>query len=170
MLEIKDKDELKSLVNEILTESVGIELVNKSLNPLPEYKTAGSAGLDLRANLPSWRKDIHFPPHSKLVVSTGIYIKLPKGFEAHVRSRSGLAAQQGIFVLNSPGTIDSDYTGEIMVILYNISDIPFTIRQGDRIAQLVITRHSKASFVEVEELNEDSSERKSGGLGSTGIK
>lgn len=137
---------------------------------MPKYETGGSAGLDLRAHMPEGLNTMCVFPETRLVIHTGLYIKLPKGFEAQVRPRSGLALKHGITVLNAPGTIDSDYTGEILVILYNTSITPFSIAEGDRIAQLVITRHSTASFVEVDKLYEGSSERKSRGLGSTGIK
>lgn len=170
MLEIKDKEELKALVNEILAEPVTVEIINKSDNPSPKPATDGSAGVDLRAHLPEGLNSITIPPHSKLAVPTGLFIKLPEGFEAQVRSRSGLARKHGIFVLNSPGTIDSDYRGEIVVILYNISVASFTVEEGDRIAQLVVTRHSKVFFDRVREFEEDSSERNSRGFGSTGMK
>jgi dUTP pyrophosphatase len=140
-----------------------VEIINKSKHDLPRYATPQSAGLDLRANL-----DIPLvvAPLQRVMVPTGLYIALPAGFEAQVRPRSGLAAKHGITVLNSPGTIDADYRGEIRVILVNLSDTPFTIEDGERIAQLVIARHEQAEWAEVETL--DATERGEGGFGHTG--
>lgn len=142
-----------------------VKVINKSNNPLPEYSTAQSAGMDLRAFI---KEPITIEPFNRELISTGLYIELQKGYEAQVRPRSGLAIKYGITVLNSPGTIDADYRGEIGVILINHSNTPFTIYSGDRIAQLVFNKVEQAEFVEVEELND--TERDEGGFGHTGIK
>lgn len=144
-------------------QSMKIKIVNRSANPLPQYETRYSAGIDLRADI---MDPINLRPFQRCVVPTGIYIELPPGYEAQVRPRSGLAAKHGITVLNSPGTIDSDYRGEVKVILINLSDSSFTIQNGDRIAQLVIARHETVEFEEVNELS--STERGDGGFGHTG--
>lgn len=141
-----------------------INVVNKSQHPLPEYATIASAGLDLRANLD---EPITMGSLEKAVVPTGLFIELPIGFEAQVRPRSGLAFKHGITVLNSPGTIDADYRGEIKVILVNLSKEDFVIENGERIAQMVIAAHEQAEWEEVETLNE--TERGAGGFGSTGV-
>lgn len=140
-----------------------IKIVNKSDNPLPEYSTASSAGLDLRANISD---NIILKPLKRILVPTGLYIELPEGYEAQIRPRSGLAVKHGISIVNSPGTIDADYRGEIGVILINLSDEDFIIRNGDRICQMVISKHETAKFIEVDNLNETS--RGSGGFGHTG--
>src|SRR5688572_12657307 len=142
-----------------------IKIINKSSHPLPSYETIASAGMDLRANVdaPSTLK-----PLERAIVKTGLFIELPAGYEAQVRPRSGLAAKKGITVLNSPGTIDADYRGEIGVILVNLSNEDFTIEHGERIAQLIIAKHERAVWEEVEELEETS--RGTGGFGSTGTK
>ena len=142
-----------------------VKVINKSNNPLPEYSTPQSAGMDLRANI---KDSIDIDPLCRVLIPTGIYIELPKGYEAQVRPRSGLALKHGITVLNSPGTIDADFRGEICVILVNLSNIPFTIASGTRIAQLVFSKCEQAELVEVEELN--STERGEGGFGHTGNK
>ena len=142
-----------------------VRIVNKSGNPLPSYQTSASAGMDLRAEL---EEPIRLAPLERAVVGTGLYLELPEGYEAQIRPRSGLAAKQGITVLNSPGTIDADYRGEIGVILANVSNEPVTIQHGDRIAQMVISRHQQAEWIEVETLSQ--TERGSGGFGSTGVK
>jgi len=142
-----------------------IKVVNKGHQPLPEYATPQSAGMDLRANI---EEAIVLKPMERRLVPTGLHIALPAGFEAQIRPRSGLALKHGLTVLNSPGTIDADYRGEIMVLLINFSDEPFTINDGERIAQMVIARHEQAEFVEVEELDE--TERGEGGYGHTGVK
>lgn len=142
-----------------------VELINKSKHPLPKYETPSSAGVDLRANID---EPIILKPLARALVKTGLFIALPHGFEAQVRPRSGLAFKNGLTVLNSPGTIDADYRGEIGVILVNLSDTPFTINDGERIAQLVVAKHEQAEFIEVEVLNE--TERGAGGFGSTGVK
>lgn len=143
-----------------------IKVVNKSENKLPEYKTIGAAGCDIAAYLPDGA--VTLKPNERKLIHTGIFIQLPIGFEAQVRSRSGLALKSGIVVLNSPGTIDADYRGEIGVILYNSSDVDFVVNSGDRIAQLVIARYEQTSFKEVEKLDE--TERADGGFGHSGIK
>ena len=142
-----------------------VKVINKSNNPLPKYSTPQSAGMDLRANI---KDSIDIDPLCRVLIPTGIYIELPEGYEAQVRPRSGLALKHGITVLNSPGTIDADFRGEICVILVNLSNIPFTIASGTRIAQLVFSKYEQVELVEVEELN--STERGEGGFGHTGIK
>lgn len=142
-----------------------IKLVNKSKNKLPEYKTIGAAGCDIAAWLPNGPVTIE--PGCSLLIPTGLYIQLPVGFEAQIRSRSGLALKNGIVVLNSPGTIDADYRGEIGIILYNSGIEPFEVRSGNRIAQMVIARCEQAEFSLVEELDE--TERADGGFGHTGV-
>ena len=140
-----------------------IQIINKSEFPLPEYKTEGAAGLDLQAVLD---EPLRLKPLERSLVKTGLFIALPKGFEAQVRPRSGLAYKQGITVLNTPGTIDADYRGEIGVILVNLSNENCTIQHGERIAQLVIAKHETIVWNAVETLEETS--RGSGGFGSTG--
>ena len=142
-----------------------IKIINKSNHVLPSYETIASAGMDLRACVdgPSTLK-----PLQRAIVKTGLFIELPIGYEAQVRPRSGLAAKKGVTVLNSPGTIDADYRGEIGVILVNLSNEDFTIEHGERIAQLVIAKHERAIWEEVETLEETS--RGTGGFGSTGVK
>ncbi|MCH2489935.1 MAG: dUTP diphosphatase [Flavobacteriales bacterium] len=142
-----------------------VKIINKSKHPLPSYETIASAGMDLRANV---AEPSTLQPLQRAIVKTGLFIELPVGFEAQVRPRSGLAAKNGISVLNAPGTIDADYRGEIGVILVNLSNQPFTIEDGERIAQLVIAKHERAVWEEVETLEETS--RGSGGFGSTGVK
>jgi dUTP pyrophosphatase len=141
-----------------------IKLINKSHHPLPQYETQASAGVDLRAFLP---QPIVLKPMERVLIPTGLYLELPLGVEAQVRSRSGLALKKGIAVLNAPGTVDADYRGEVGVILINLSKEDFPIQDGDRIAQLVLARHERASWQLVEELS--SSDRGTGGFGSTGI-
>jgi len=142
-----------------------IKIINKSAHPTPNYETLASAGMDLRANI---SENVTLKPLQRAIVKTGLFIELPVGFEAQVRPRSGLAAKKGITVLNAPGTVDADYRGEIGVILVNLSDAVFTIENGERIAQLVIAKHERAEWIEVEELSETS--RGAGGFGSTGVK
>ena len=144
---------------------IKVKIVNKSSNPLPHYSTTLSAGMDLRANL---KEPLTLAPLQRALVPTGLFIELPEGYEAQVRPRSGLAIKHGITVLNSPGTIDADYRGEIMVILINLSHEPFTINNGDRIAQMVIARHETAELIQVEELSD--TKRGQGGFGHTGTK
>lgn len=140
-----------------------VKIVNTSSNPLPEYESIAAAGVDLRANL---EEDIKLEPLKRTLVPTGLYMELPVGYEAQVRPRSGLAIKKGISVLNSPGTIDADYRGEIKVILVNLSDEPVVIKHGDRIAQMVIQSHEQATWEEAVTLEETS--RGTGGFGSTG--
>ena len=140
-----------------------IKIVNRSHHALPQYATALSAGLDLRANL---EEGITLQPMERRLVPTGLSIALPEGYEAQVRPRSGLALKHGITLLNTPGTIDADYRGEIGVIMVNLSDTPFNLADGDRIAQLVIARYEQAEWEAVEAL--DSTERGDGGFGHTG--
>jgi dUTP pyrophosphatase len=142
-----------------------IPVVNLSKHTLPEYATVNSAGLDLRANLD---EKVVLKPLQRTIVPTGLYIELPAGFEAQIRPRSGLAAKKGITVLNSPGTIDPDYRGEIGVILINLSDQEVVIEDGERICQMIISNYEKIEWEEKEALND--SERGSGGFGHTGVK
>ena len=142
-----------------------IKIINKSQHDLPSYETIASAGMDVRANL---EQSIELKPLERAIVKTGLFIELPIGFEAQVRPRSGLAAKNGITVLNSPGTIDADYRGEIGVILVNLSADDFIIKNGERIAQLIIAKHERADWISVQELSETS--RGEGGFGSTGVK
>jgi len=140
-----------------------IRIVNKSNNKLPEYATASSAGMDLRAYL---KMPVILHPKERKIIPTGLFIELPEGYEAQIRPRSGLAAEKGITVLNSPGTIDSDYRGEIKVILINLSEEIFEIKNGDRIAQMIISKYERILWNKVEEI--DKTERNSGGFGHTG--
>ncbi len=142
-----------------------VQVINKSKHPLPKYATGLSAGMDLRANLES---PITLKPLQRCLVPTGIFMALPEGFEAQVRPRSGLAIKKGIGVLNSPGTIDADYRGEVCVILVNLSSEDFVIEDGERIAQMVIARYEQADWQEVDVLDE--TERGAGGFGHTGKK
>ena len=142
-----------------------IKIINKSNHDLPHYETIASAGMDLRANISEPRV---LKPLERSIVGTGLFIELPVGLEAQVRPRSGLAAKKGITVLNAPGTIDADYRGEIGVILVNVSNEDFVINNGERVAQLVIAKHERAEWEEVQELSETS--RGQGGFGSTGVK
>ncbi len=141
------------------------KIVNKSTNATPAYATAQSAGMDLRANLEA---PITLNPMERAMIPTGLFIELPVGYEAQVRPRSGLAAKHGITVLNTPGTIDADYRGEIKVILINLSTEPFEIQHGERIAQMVIAKHETIQWEEVEVLSD--TERGAGGFGSSGVK
>lgn len=140
-----------------------VKIVNKSKHELPKYSTEYSAGMDLRANIEA---DIEIKPLERALVPTGLYIELPTDCEAQIRPRSGLAAKHGITVLNSPGTIDADYRGEIKVILVNLSNEPFVIKDGERICQMVIARYTKAELIEVTELS--NTDRGEGGFGHTG--
>jgi dUTP pyrophosphatase len=142
-----------------------IKIINKSNHELPNYETIASAGMDLRANI---SEPITLKSLERTIVKTGLFIELPIGYEAQVRPRSGLAAKKGITVLNSPGTVDADYRGEIGVILVNLSNEDFVIENGERIAQLIIAKHERAEWLEVNELSETS--RGEGGFGSTGVK
>ncbi|AEL24226.1 dUTP diphosphatase [Cyclobacterium marinum] len=140
-----------------------INVINKSNHPLPAYQTEQSAGLDLTANIPA---PITLKPLDRKLIGTGLYIELPKGFEAQIRPRSGLAYKHGVTVLNSPGTIDADYRGEIKVLLVNNSDTVFTVQDGERIAQMVIAKHEQIEWNPQAQLSD--TERGAGGYGSTG--
>ena len=144
---------------------MNIKIINKSTHSLPEYETLASAGMDLRANIEA---AVKLKPLERTIIKTGLFIELPIGIEAQVRPRSGLAAKKGITVLNAPGTIDADYRGEIGVILVNLSNEDFTIENGERVAQLVIAKHERATWQQSEVLVE--TERGAGGFGSTGLK
>jgi dUTP pyrophosphatase len=140
-----------------------IRIVNHSKHPLPAYETIASAGMDLRANLDA---DIVLKPLERILVPTGLFIEIPMGYEAQIRPRSGLAIKKGITLLNTPGTIDSDYRGEVKVILVNLSSVEFVISDGERIAQMIIAAHEKAEWDEVDELV--NTQRGAGGFGHTG--
>ena len=142
-----------------------IKIINKSNHELPNYETIASAGMDMRANI---QEPIIIKSLERSMVPTGLFIELPIGYEAQVRPRSGLAFKNGVTCLNSPGTIDADYRGELKVILVNLSHQDFTINNGDRIAQMVIAKHERATWLQVDELSETS--RGEGGFGSTGVK
>ncbi len=140
-----------------------VKIVNESKHPLPEYATALSAGMDLRANID---ESITLKPLERKLIPTGLYIELPKGYEAQIRPRSGLAVKKGITVLNSPGTIDADYRGEVCVILVNLSNEAFVLNDGERICQMIIAKHEQVEWLEVDELNV--TDRGAGGFGHTG--
>lgn len=142
---------------------VNVKVINKSSHPLPEYSTSNSAGMDLRANL---EKDVVLKPLERSLIPTGLFIELPEGYEAQIRPRSGLSLKHGISVLNTPGTIDSDYRGEIGVILVNISNENYKITDGERICQMIISKHENIKWTEVISLEE--SKRGEGGFGHTG--
>ncbi|MGN1376297.1 MAG: dUTP diphosphatase [Prevotella sp.] len=142
-----------------------VKIINKGHQPLPVYATSQSAGMDIRANID---KSIVLHPMERKLIPTGLFMALPAGFEAQIRPRSGLALKHGITVLNSPGTIDADYRGEVMVLLVNLSSDDFVINDGERIAQMVIAKHETVEFVTVDQLDE--TERGAGGYGHTGIK
>ena len=144
-------------------EALHIKVINESNHPLPEYATEHSAGLDLKANL---KEAVVLKPLQRQLISTGLFMQLPVGFEAQIRPRSGLAFKHGITVLNTPGTIDADYRGEIKVLLVNLSNDDFTINDGERIAQMVVAKHEQIEWYAVTEL--DDSKRGAGGFGSTG--
>jgi len=146
-------------------QTVQVNIVNSSSNPLPEYATAGSAGMDIRANLAS---PVTLQPMERMLIPTGLFIELPEGYEAQIRPRSGMAIKQGLTCLNSPGTVDSDYRGELKIILINLSNTVQQIEHGERIAQMVIAKTEKAALVMVEQLN--NSQRGEGGFGHTGSK
>jgi len=142
-----------------------VKIINRGRQPLPTYATALSAGMDLRANID---EDITLLPMQRQLVPTGLYIALPAGYEAQIRPRSGLALKHGITVLNTPGTVDADYRGEIMVLLVNFSNEPFIVKDGERIAQMIIAKHEQVNFELTETLDE--TERGAGGYGHTGLK
>lgn len=143
---------------------MNIKIINRSSHALPAYETASSAGMDLRASLP---ETVVIAPMERKLIPTDLFIELPEGYEAQIRPRSGLALRHGITILNSPGTIDADYRGEIKVLLINFSDTGFEVNSGDRIAQMVIAKHEKVSWEEVEVLTETI--RGAGGYGHTGL-
>ena len=140
-----------------------IRIINKSNNPLPAYETSGSAGMDLRAFV---SEEIELKPLERKLIPTGLFLEIPEGYEAQLRPRSGLAFKHGISLPNTPATIDSDYRGEIKIALINLSNEVFIVKNGERIAQMIIAKHEKAELVQVEELNE--TKRGEGGFGSTG--
>ena len=142
---------------------MNVKIVSNSKHPLPNYETEYSAGMDLRASID---EPVVIEPFKRVIIPTGLFVELPVGYEGQVRPRSGLALKHGITVLNSPGTIDADYRGEIKVILINLSDQPFVVNDGERIAQLVVSAHSRVSWIETDQLT--SSDRGVGGFGSTG--
>ena len=142
-----------------------IKIINESDNPLPAYETSGSAGMDLRASL---SEPVSLKPLQRTLITTGLFIELPKGYEAQIRPRSGMAIKKGISLLNTPGTIDSDYRGEIKVILINLSNETAQVHHGERIAQMIINKYETATFSEVNELSE--TDRGDGGFGHTGVK
>ena len=153
------------LINIRIINMINIKIINKGHHPLPAYATSQSAGMDLRANID---KSITIHPMERILIPTGLFMALPPGFEAQIRPRSGLALKHGITVLNSPGTIDADYRGEIMVLLINLSVDDFIINDGERIAQMIIAKHETIEFAVVDKLDE--TERGSGGYGHTGVK
>lgn len=144
---------------------IKINVVNRGHQQLPAYATPQSAGMDLRANI---EEPIIIKPLERKLIGTGLHIALPEGYEAQIRPRSGLALKHGLTVLNSPGTVDADYRGEVMVLLVNLSDKDFVVNDGERIAQMVIAKHEQGDFIEVEVLDE--TERGEGGYGHTGVK
>lgn len=146
-----------------MVDKVKIKIVNSSRHPLPEYQTLFSAGMDLRANID---EPVVIQPLSRMLVPTGLFIELPEGYEAQIRPRSGIALKHGITVLNSPGTIDADYRGEIKVLIVNLSDVPYLLQDGERICQMVVARHAVVEWLPVEVLSESS--RGEGGFGHTG--
>lgn len=143
---------------------IEVKIINKGHQPLPAYATPQSAGMDLRANI---SQPVTLRPMERRLIPTGLYIALPQGYEAQIRPRSGLALKHGVTVLNSPGTIDADYRGELMVLLVNLSAEDFVVNDGERIAQMVVARHETVDFAEVSELDE--TERGAGGYGHTGV-
>jgi dUTP pyrophosphatase len=144
---------------------MNVRIINKSQHPLPSYETVHAAGMDLRASLDS---PVRLKPLERALIPTGLFIELPEGFEAQIRPRSGLAAKKGITVLNSPGTIDADYRGEIKVILVNLSNEDFVVENGERVAQMVVASHARVTWEEAANLQDSS--RGSGGFGSTGTR
>ena len=142
-----------------------VKVINKGHQPLPAYATEMSAGMDLRANL---EEPVTLQPMERKLIPTGLYIALPVGHEAQIRPRSGLALKHGVTVLNTPGTVDADYRGEVKVLLVNLSDVPFVVNDGERIAQMIVAKYEQVEFVEVGQLDE--TERGAGGYGHTGVK
>lgn len=153
------------MTTEVKNNQLKVKVINKSKYKLPAYSTPQSAGMDLRANID---ESLTLHPMERKLITTGIYMALPIGYEAQIRPRSGLALKHGITVLNTPGTVDADYRGEVMVLLVNLSQEDFIVNDGERIAQMVIAKHEQADFVEVTELDE--TDRGDGGYGHTGVK
>jgi dUTP pyrophosphatase len=153
------------MTTEVKNNQLKVKVINKSKHELPAYSTPQSAGMDLRANID---ESLTLHPMERKLITTGIYMALPIGYEAQIRPRSGLALKHGITVLNTPGTVDADYRGEVMVLLVNLSQEDFIVNDGERIAQMVIAKHEQADFVEVTELDE--TDRGDGGYGHTGVK
>lgn len=153
------------MTTEVKNNQLKVKVINKSKHELPAYSTPQSAGMDLRANID---ESLTLHPMERKLITTGIYMALPIGYEAQIRPRSGLALKHGITVLNTPGTVDADYRGEVMVLLVNLSQEDFIVNDGERIAQIVIAKHEQADFVEVTELDE--TDRGDGGYGHTGVK
>lgn len=153
------------MTTEVKNNQLKVKVINKSKHKLPAYSTHQSAGMDLRANID---ESLTLHPMERKLITTGIYMALPIGYEAQIRPRSGLALKHGITVLNTPGTVDADYRGEVMVLLVNLSQEDFIVNDGERIAQMVIAKHEQADFVEVTELDE--TDRGDGGYGHTGVK
>lgn len=153
------------MTTEVKNNQLKVKVINKSKHELPAYSTPQSAGMDLRANID---ESFTLHPMERKLITTGIYMALPIGYEAQIRPRSGLALKHGITVLNTPGTVDADYRGEVMVLLVNLSQEDFIVNDGERIAQMVIAKHEQADFVEVTELDE--TDRGDGGYGHTGVK
>ena len=153
------------MTTEVKNNQLKVKVINKSKHNLPAYSTPQSAGMDLRANID---ESLTLHPMERKLITTGIYMALPIGYEAQIRPRSGLALKHGITVLNTPGTVDADYRGEVMVLLVNLSQEDFIVNDGERIAQMVIAKHEQADFVEVTELDE--TDRGDGGYGHTGVK
>jgi dUTP pyrophosphatase len=152
-------------MNEVMLDRVQVRVVNRGKHPLPQYATDHSSGLDLRANLDG---SISLAPGQRALIPTGLFLELPEGTEAQVRPRSGLAFKHGITVLNAPGTIDADYRGEVGVLLVNLGQDPFEVKDGERIAQLVVAKHARITFAETDDLR--ASERGAGGFGHTGTR
>ena len=146
-------------------DKIKVRVINRSENPLPEYGTIGAAGMDIRASL---KEPMTLAPMQRALVPTGLFIEIPEGYECQLRPRSGLALKKGISLVNTPGTIDADYRGEIGVILINLSDEPFVINNGERICQMVFNRYTQAEWLQVESL--EATDRGDGGFGHTGIK
>ena len=144
---------------------LNVKIINRSHHPLPAYATSQSAGMDVRASIDT---PLTILPMQRVIVPTGLYLSIPQGYECQVRPRSGLAAKFGVTVANAPGTIDSDYRGEVKVILVNLSDVPFVINDGERVAQLVFARHEHVAFTRVDSL--DDTDRGEGGFGHTGLR
>lgn len=154
------------ILNTLIKNTLQVKIINKSSNPLPFYQTEGSAGMDLYANIET---SIELDSLERQLIPTGIFIELPLGFEAQIRPRSGLAFKHGISIVNSPGTIDADYRGEIKILLVNLSKEKFVIQSGERIAQMVVTKHERVNWQEVQNIEQLSqTDRGSGGYGSTG--